>query len=411
MDRNPCHRCFAESGLEGLASWAGALLIVGFCLASCEPCAGGVPPAADPLGTIVSAMYNAEYASAEPMLREWVKEHPEDIRAWNYLAEAILDEEMLREGLYSGAAYANSGIAFRKREQPVSAGFKPKLEVILDQAQKLETGRLKRNPRDEEAMYWLGVTDSTRTEFEFAINRSYLAALREGKRAWKLNERLLAMDPHFTDAYFVIGLGDYAAGVLPWYFRVVASIAGVHGSRSQGIEELKRASSEGHYTQVDARIVLVAVYEREKQFPQALALLRQLNQEFPWNYLAPLEIARIDRLQGNWRQAAEVDDAAVERFVHGKQDPSHAPRAAILLQAGEAHERLGEFEKALDLYREAGKQPGPSTAVYRSDLAAARLDQRLHHLAEAKREYQTVVDGVPDTDLADEARRALADLR
>ncbi|MGH9353763.1 MAG: tetratricopeptide repeat protein [Terriglobia bacterium] len=382
---------------------------MGLCLASCDLCAGGVPQAADPLSTMVSAMYNAEYASAESMLREWVKEHPEDIRAWNYLAEAILDQEMLREGLYSGAAYTNS--AFRKPEQPASAGFKSKLESILDQAQKLETGRLKHNPRDEEALYWLGVTDSTRTEFEFAIERSYLSALREGKRAWKLNERLLKVDPHCADAYFVIGLADYAAGVLPWYFKVVASIAGIHGNLSQGIEELKRASSEGRYTRVDAKIILVAVYEREKQFPQALALLRQLNQEYPWNYLVPLEIARIDRLQGNWRQAAEEYDAAVERFVRGKQDPSHAPRAAILLQAGEVHEHLGEMEKALDLYREAGKQPGQSAAVYRSDLAAARLDQRLHHLAEAKREYQMVVDGTPNTDLADEARQALADLR
>ncbi|MGH9344466.1 MAG: tetratricopeptide repeat protein [Terriglobia bacterium] len=390
---------------------AGAVLVVGLCLASCEPCAGGVPPADDPLRAIVNAMYNAEYEPAESALQKWVKLHPEDVRAWNYLAETILDQEMLREGLYSGAAYANSGVAFRKRERPVSAGFGADLSSVLDQAQKLETGRVKQNPRDEEALYWLGVTESTRTEFEFAIERSYLSALREGKRAWRLNEELLKIDPHCADAYFVIGLADYAAGSLPWYFRAVASLAGVHGNQSRGIEELKRASSEGRYTRVDSKIVLVAVYEREKQFSQALALLWQLNQKFPWNYLAPLEIARIYKLQGNWRQAADEYDAAVEKFVHGKQDPSHSPRAAILLQAGEAHEHLEEMEKALELYREAGTQPGQSAAVYQSDLAAARLDQRLHHLAESKREYQMVVDGVPGTDLAREARRALAGLR
>lgn len=400
----------AEISREGIPPWVGALFVVGLCLASCELCASGAPPEADPLGAIVNTMYNAEYPQAQSELQEWVKKHPDDVRAWNYLAESILDQEMVREGLYTGAAYGNSGIAFRQREEPVSAGFQAMLDPILDQAQKLETERLKRNPKDEEALYWLGVTYSTRTEFEFAINRSYLAALREGKRAWKLNEQLLKLNPHCADAYFVIGLADYAAGSLPWYFKVIASIAGVHGSRSQGIEDLKRASSEGRYTRVDAKVVLVAIYEREKEFPQALTLVRLLHQEFPWNYLAALEIGRIEELQDNWRQAAADYDAAVEKFVHGEQDPSNAPRAAILLQAGNAHEHLGETEKALDLYHEAGSQPGHAAAVYQSDLSAARLDQRLHHVAVAKKEYQAVIEAAPGTALAKQARQGLAGL-
>lgn len=406
-------RCprLVEMKWEGSPPWIGALLIVGLCLASCEFCAGGSPPEADPLGAIVNAMYNAEYSQAQSELQEWVKKHPDDIRAWNYLAESVLDQEMVREGLYTGAAYGNSGIAFRKREQPVSPGFEAKLAPLLDRAQQLELGRLARNSKDEDALYWLGVTYSTRTEYEFAINRSYLAALKEGKRALKLNKRLLKLDPQCADAYFVIGLADYAEGSLPWYFKLVASIAGVHGSQSQGIEELRRAASDGHYTQVDAKIVLVAIYEREKQFAQALALLQGLHQQFPWNYLAPLEVARVKKAQGDWKGAAAVYDAAVKRYVDGDQDPSQAPRAAILFEAGEANEHLGETEKALDFYHEAGSQPGHAAAIYQSDLSAARLDQILHHVAEAKKEYQAVIKAAPGTAFAKQARQGLAGLR
>lgn len=403
------HDCLRGCSVESILSIVGALVLVSLCLAYAEPCAGAAPPA-DPLADIVNAMYNAEYARAESMLQKWVSSHPDDFRAWNYLAESILDQEMVREGLYTGAAYGNSGIAFRKRERPVSPGFEAKLAPILDRAQLLESERLARNSKDEEAIYWLGVTYSTRTEYEFAINRSYLAALKEGKRALKLNKRLLKLNPQCADAYFVIGLADYAEGSLPWYFKVIASIAGVHGSQSLGIEELKRASSGGHHTQVDAKIVLVAIYEREKQFAQALVLLQQLHQQFPWNYLAPLEIARIKKAQGDWRQASAVYDAAVKQYVDGDHDPSQAPRAAILLKAGEAHEHLGEMEKALDLYRRAGSDPSHAPAIYEAHLAAARLDKSLHHVDEARREYQAVIAAAPGSDWAKQAREGLNSL-
>lgn len=403
------HGRLTERNLESMVYWAGMVMFVGLCLVYVEPCAC-VPQPADPLSGIVSAMYNAKYAQAQAMLQKWVESHPEDFRAWNYLAETVLDQEMVHEGLYTGEAYGNSGIAFRKRERPVSPGFESKLNPLLDRAQQLESQRLSRNPNDEEAIYWLGVTYSTRTEYEFAINRSYLAALKEGKQALKLNKRLLKMDPQFLDAYFVIGLADYAEGSLPWYFKVIASIAGVHGNRLQGIAELKRAGAGGRYTRVDAKIVLVAIYEREKQYSQALSLLEDLHQQFPGNYLAPLEIARVEKAQGDWRQAAAVYDGAVKEYVDDVRDPSQAPRAAILLKAGEAHEHLGETERALGFYRRAGREPGHDAAVYQADLAAARLDASLHRSDQAKKEYQAVIDAAPGSDWAKQAREGLARL-
>lgn len=379
-------------GAEGLVCWAGMLMLASLWVASAEGCAAAshvaqsVQTADDPLAGIVSAMYNAEYAQAQSMLQKWVADHPEDFRAWNYLSQSVLDQEMVREGLYTGAAYGNTGIAFRKRVRPVSPGFAGNLTPLLDRAQQLEMRQLGKNPRDEAAIYWLGVTYSTRTEYEFAINRSYLSALSEGKRALKLNQRLLSLNPHCADAYFVIGLANYAEGSLPWYFKLIASIAGVHGNRAKGIEELKLAASKGRYTRVDAKIVLVAIYERDKHFSEALALLRDLHKQFPWNYLAPLEIARIEEAQDHWSQAAAAYDAAVKQYVDSGQNPSQAPRAAILLEAGEAREHLGENEMALDLYQRASREPEDAPAVHEAALAAARLDRSLHPAADGSKE-------------------------
>lgn len=361
----------------------------------------------DPLSGALNAMYNVEYERAQSILQPWLEAHPTDFRAWNYLAETLLDKEMLREGLFSGAAYRNAGAVFRKRREPLPKGFEDNLNRMLGKAQSLETDRLKKNPNDEDALYWLGVTYNIRTELDFTLLRSYFAALEEGKQAWKINLRLLKLNPHNIDAYFDIGLADYAVGSLPWYVKIVTSVAGIHGNRKRGIAELKRASQEGRYTRVDAKIVLIAIYERQKSYSQALALLDELQQDFPENFLLPVEIANVYEAQNNWRAASEVYDSAVEKFVHGKQTSPRIPAATVLYNAGQAHEHLGELQEALHFYEEAGKLPGNSMDIYRADLAAANLNRRLNRPEAARKEYQRVAEAAPNTPMGKTARQAL----
>jgi len=85
------------------------------------------------------------------------------------------------------------------------------------------------------------------------------------------------------------------------------------------------------------------------------------------------------------------------------------PAPRILYVAGQAHEHIGEQEKALRLYEQGGALPGDSIDIYRAELATASLYQRLGRLAEAERNYQRVASVVPDTEEGRAARRALAD--
>jgi tetratricopeptide (TPR) repeat protein len=368
------------------------------------------PTQPESLHAVLYKMYSGDYAAAEQMLEAWLKEHPDDFRALNYLGEAMMDREMLQEHLFRGAAYMNSGQVFHQAANPVPPGFQQRLAAVFDRAQNLEEARLRQNDKDQYALYWLGVTHAGRTEFEFVLLRSYFAALHEGKKSLKENKRLLKLNPNFTDAYFVIGLARYTVGLLPWYIRWVASLAGAHGSVSGGIADLVRVSQHGHYAKVDARIVLVPIYEREKKYSQALALLRGLDNAYPENYLIRLEAARIQKAQGDWQAAAQTYDDAVTKFVVGQRASNRIPKAEILYRAGQAHEHLGQLKKALALYHEAGEIPGKSMQVYQANLAAARLDQQFKDTSRAKREYELVATAVPDTDLGRQARDALQNL-
>ncbi len=373
------------------------------CVVAAKEYAGGGSQAC--YGPALDDMYNGKFGRARRLLESCTRANPADYRALNYLAMTLLDQEMMREDLFRGSVFMNAGAVFHAQVQPLPAGFDQRINQILDKARSLETARLKKNPNDTDALYWLGVTHSRRAEFDFVLLRSYFSALHEGKAAYRINEKLLQLDPRFVDAYFVIGLGKYTIGMLPWYAKLVVSLAGVHGDVSEGIADLERVSHTGNYARVDAEIVLATVYEREKEYPKAVALLRQLFREYPQNSLALLEIARIQRLQDNWKAAAETYDAAAAKFARA-QNPL-IPRATILYRAGQAHEHLGEWQRALELYDEAGRIPGHPRDKYRAILAAARLNQRLNRLDEAKRQYQIVAGAVPHTDMGKEARRAL----
>jgi tetratricopeptide (TPR) repeat protein len=362
------------------------------------------------LNAVLYEAYSGDYTAEEQMLKVWLKQHPGDFRALNYLDEAMMDREMLREQLFNGSAYMNSGQVLHQPAPPLPAGFERQLTAVFNKAQSLEQASLRQNAKDQEARYWLGVTDAGRAEFEFILLRSYFAALHEGKRSLKENKRLLKLNPNFTDAYFVIGLAQYAVGLLPWYVRWMSSLAGVHGSVPGGIADLVRVSQHGHYAKVDAQIVLIPIYEREKKYSQALALLRGLESAYPKNYLVLFERARIQKAEGDWQAAARTYDEGVAKFVRGEKDLSRIPTAELLYRAGQAHEHSGELQRALALYHEASGVPGKSIHVYEANLAAARLDQEFKDTPRAKREYQLVASAIPDTDLGRQAREALKGL-
>src|SRR6516165_4678986 len=313
---------------------------------------------------------------------------------------------MLNEGLLSTGAYVDRGEAFRKRNAPLRADFEREFLGTLDKAQALTQVRLKQNPTDQEALYWAGVAHGTRAEFYFALARSYRAAMHEGLQARKYEMQLAHVNPRSADPLLILGIADYAAGSLPWYVKVLLSIAGLHGDRARGIAEMERASQKGHWAREDAKFVLVAVYRREKMYDKALADLQLLAQSYPRNFVVQLETARIHKDRDDWGSAVRVYDALVSKLQSNEAAGSTMPAARILYVAGQAHKHIGEQEKVLRLYEQGGALPGDSIDIYRAELAAASLYQRLGRLAEAERNYQRVASAVPDTEEGRAARRA-----
>jgi tetratricopeptide (TPR) repeat protein len=367
--------------------------------------------ASEPLEVALDHFRNLEYDAARKELEAWLGQHPTDLRALNYLATVVLQQEMFRRELLESQVYGPRGEAFRSAKVPLPAGFQQELFGILGKTETLADSRLKQNPRDEEALYWGGVVHVTRALFHLTLSKERLAALGEAKAARKLHAQLLSLNPNYVDALLVLGTYDYVVGSLPWYLKVLASLVGHRGDRVRGLAEIKRVTEEGHWAREDAKSFLVVIYFREKSYPEALAILEDLARSYPRNFLIPQEMARAYKAQGNWRAAAEAYDAILAKYAARAAGYSEIPRAKILYLCGQAHAQLGESAEALRRYEEAGKFQENDIYVFRAELAAAGLCLQRDRRADALRKYERVARGVPNTDEGKAAHQILKQLQ
>ncbi len=361
----------------------------------------------DPLDAVLDLQYNLEYDAAREQLEAWLREHPADLRALNYLASALLHREMFYRGVLGTHLYGDLGGMFRTGKIPFPLGFQQQLFDVLRKAQTLAEDRLNQNAEDQQALYWVGSAHATRAVFYFTLVKSYLAALRESAEARKAHARLLKVNPSFTDAWLVVGINDYVAGSLPWYYKVLASLAGYRGNRVQGLAEVKRVAEQGTWAREDAKFILAILYRREKMYPEMLQLLQGLAQAYPRNFLVQREIAGVYAIQGDLRAAAKIYETLLSQYDSHAPGTSLIPAAKILYEAGDIYVRLGDSGNALAHYERAREFPGDDIYVYRARLAAADLYLYLNRRGEARKEYQRVADAVPDTNEGKVARRAL----
>ncbi len=396
-------RRFLGWALAGTACW---LMAGAVASAARSPSHSSQPPS-DPVAAAVDDFYNLQFDAAEKGLDAWLEARPNGLRALSYRARVSLQREMLRRELLEARAYGENGDAFRPGGSPAGAPLRYEIFGFLERLDAAAQTRLKQNPGDEDALYWIGASHVTRAIYYLTLERSSLQALGEAKEAQKYNTRLLRLHPDCADAYMVIGTYDYVVGSLPWYTKVLAALIGYHGDRARGLEELKRAADDGYWARTDAETLLSILYFREKRYANAIGILENLKQAYPRNFVVPQEIARGRKAQSDWRSAAREYDDMIQKHESGAPGFTQMPAAKIYYQAGQVYAHLGETEEALRDFLKAAALPEGNIFVYRSELAAAAIEMKQNHGTEARARYERVARAVPNTGEGRTAAQAL----
>ncbi len=370
------------------------------------------------------ALYNLDYEAARREFKEIARVFPEHPAGPQFLAaslwiQTLNESRRLQSSLYNTEAF------YAKTEDKADPQTIEQFRTWTRAAEQLAKARLKKDTRDTEALYFLGATESLKAAFAGAVERRFIAALRDGSSGVDRHREVLKLDPNFHDAEVSIGLYDYVVGGLPLPMKLLASIGGARGSKRRGLETLERVAREGSFAQDDAKTILIAVLKIEGRYTEALGFARELATKYPRNYLFKLEIAdalvsqaSLERTANtaaaseHEREAFAIFDALLAAKTKVGRNASSAPatRAQDQIHSayGEALLAAGQFTRAAKEFQaSANVRDADAGVATMAHLRAAQSLDLAGQRTSALAEYRTVLARPNVYDSQEEAKRGL----
>ena len=349
--------------------------------------------------------YDMDYERSIQEFTQVMQRHPDDADAVNHLLNAVLFRELYRIGALNTGDYANDNFV-DVHHRAADPHVCDQIKALVQKAEAIEEKRLAANPKDELALYARGVTRGEFATYTALIEHAWFSALRNALGARRDHEKVLELDPKNVDAKLIVGTHNYVLGSLPWGIKAASSVVGLGGNKEKGLEMLKEAAAGNSETSIDAKIVLVVFLRREKQYDEALQILRSLEPEYPRNVLFALEDGNLLRAKGQNTQAEAVYRRVWQDGREGKYAGLNYEIAAVAL--GDLLRSEKNYNGAAAAYELVAtvNKPEPETAQ-RAALGAGEMYDLLHDRDQAVKRYQAVVAVDSSSPLADTARKRI----
>lgn len=361
---------------------------------------------ADPLSAAaVEHYYNLEYDAAVGEFEKIAARHPNDAFAINHLLSAVLFRELYRMGAINTGDYAgDSFVAVAHR--PADPAQKERVKQLIEQAEKIEDAELSQHRDNVDMLYARGVTRGQFALYTALIERAWFSALRNAVGARHDHERVLELDPKYTDAKLVVGGHNYIMGSLPFTVKVAVALVGLSGNKEKGIQYLYDAYRANGETSVDAGLVLLVFLRREHRYAEALDIANAIAPRFPRNYLVSLEQGNLLRASGKLDLAERQYRSVWQNGRDGKYGNLHYELAALAL--GDLLRSQKKYAGAAAAYQEVGEVSNPDPEfLQKANLGAGEMYDQLLNRDLAVKQYQAVI-AVNSSNLeAERARKRL----
>jgi tetratricopeptide (TPR) repeat protein len=354
--------------------------------------------------------YNLEYDQSIAEFRRLIGTEPANPSFHNHLAQAVLYREMFRGGALESELVSGNNPFLRREKLTTSPESEREFDTSLNKAMQIAEARIAKDPNDSFALYTQGVSYGLRANFNFLVRKAWMDALKDATAARKAHNRVVELNPDFTDARLITGVHDYVIGSLPFHMKILGFIAGFQGDRESGIKTLQLVAEKGQANRYDAQVLLAAIYRREKKSELALPLLNSVIAKFPRNFLFRLETVQMHSDLGQKDQAlAEL--AKIEELKRaGTAGFSALPMEKIHYYRGNLLFWYRDFDYALTEMKKATGIPG-SLDPHTSLLAWMRLGQ-INDMKGLRNEaviaYKKAIAIAPDSDIGKESKGYLS---
>jgi tetratricopeptide (TPR) repeat protein len=351
-------------------------------------------------------LYILDYDGALSLFEKVQAENDTNPLAVDYVLNAVIFRELYHLDLLDTTLYAHDGFLNGKHVSADPA-VAERVNSLYTRAVTLSEQQLSKNPGDVDALFARGWARSLRAVYLGMIDRSFVSALRVALQARSDNEKILKVDPRYSDARLIVGVHQYVIGSLPFGLKILASAAGITGSKQSGLENLRDAGEHGVITSVEARTALGLFLRREARYDEAITVTRSLVDEYPRDFLFRLELANLTKDAGHGKEAI----AQYKELLKQAQKSGYFPSAHVeLAWFGLADTLQGqkEYAEAADAYNQASNQPTTSVELKgRCDLNSGKMYDLLNERDMALRQYQVVLRQDGESAQADSARKYL----
>ena len=292
------------------------------------------------------------------------------------------------------------------RRNGVDPKVRQRIRELTDKALTVADRQLQANPDDVNALYARGTVRATRATTMGLMDKAWFAGLRSAIGARHDHERVLALDPGYSDAKLVVGIDNYVLGSLPLGVKIAASVVGISGSRQKGIQYLYDAAEGGGEASVDAKIALSLFLRREQRYPEAIKLVGQLVSGYPKNFLFALEYANLLAAAGHGPESIAAYRKLLANAREGWYQDPRPDQATMAL--GEALRGQNDFQGAVQAYESVASFPRVEPELLdRANLAAGQMYDLLQRRELAIHKYQQVISAAGNSPRAAEARKYL----
>ncbi len=204
----------------------------------------------------------------------------------------------------------------------------------VEESQQLAEEILKADPGHQDARYFPGLYYGVLGSFAITVDHKTNQAFGYGKKAYQYHRDPVDGDADYYDAYMSVGVYEFIVDNLPWYIKWLAVIIGYRGSEERAFEYLNLAAEKGVCVSDDARVMLMVLLVREKEYQEALAQASFLHETYPDNYLLHLTRTQILERMGRSQQAVKEYQSIVQLAESRKPNYQKLPLPVFGLRWG-----------------------------------------------------------------------------
>ena len=314
---------------------------------------GQAPTGAELRQQALQLAYNLDHDEAIALLRRAVVLAPDDPAPHRTLAAVVWLNMLFRRGAVTVDHYLGSftraQVDMKKPPPELDAEFKRHSARAIE----LARARVAAQPANAQARYDLGAAIGLEASYLATVEGRMLAGLNGARHAYDEHERVMQLDRSRRDAGLIVGTYRYVVSTLSLPMRWMAYVVGFGGGRERGIELLEQTAAVPGDAQVDSMFALILVYNRERQYDNALRLLGSLRRMFPRNRLVVLETGATALRAGRAPQADDTLTEGMAMLARETRQRIPGEEALWRYKRGAARAALGRVDGALEDLRSA----------------------------------------------------------